>query len=705
MSKTKTPSVLEVQARYAIFAALADGRRVLDFDCQDGRGLGMLAEGGAAEITALASEPHTVVKELAEAGIEGVEVMFAGPLPLAFEDQTFDLVICHDLPERLLADERWVAELRRIIAPEGYLALALANADGPVLSALWGGSVKAPIAYQDLYQKLAPTFGQMSAFGQSPVAGTLFFDFASEEEDPGLTLDRSLLSEDGEQPGWFVLLFGPEAVHRDDLALVQIPFAELAEAGRGAPQQATATAAAAATAAAQADSESSNADLASTLKMLEVVERKAETAEAELEAARAELETARSELALAQQQLVAAREGASGATTVGDARLVAAPTESADGLAPKDVEAAQHELEKARAECARLEHELEAVVARQSELEGKHAERVTQLQIETDTRLRDLEERLSAEHESELVKVHEQADLRFVEQKASLDGAHAERVTQLQIDADAKAEALEDKLTNARAEIKVMGTRLEDLEHGAGGAATAKAHVERADASDQDAAGDGDLAAQVDELLARSRASETRAAAVEQELAQAKTAATALEAQVHMLLEEALHLRDSRASSSAVVARSPALTTPPSPELLGPAAEPSVTPPEPEPEPELLAPAAEPSVTPPGPEPEPELLTPAAEPIAAAPMHPVRTEPLFDLFDETEAPPPAGLDAGAAVAQKESPMFGELDVDDAAGGSVDPKATSAPAAPKTQSPLDDLEDLLAASIPTPPARS
>ena len=39
---------------------------------------------------------------------------------------------------------------------------------------------------------------------------------------------RSLLEEEAEDAGWYVLLFGPEKVTRDDLIIVEQPYAEVA---------------------------------------------------------------------------------------------------------------------------------------------------------------------------------------------------------------------------------------------------------------------------------------------------------------------------------------------------------------------------------------------------------------------------------------------------------------------------------------------
>ena len=227
---------LEIQARYVLLAPLAEDRRVLDID-SDVISLSLLAEAGATELTATTSNPSALSADLQTAEIEGVEVVPDLSLPLNFEEDAFDLVICHDLGEQMIADSQWIEQVRRVLSPTGYLVLTLATPEGQFLSDLLGQRFTSKITYEDAFERLSDTFGILTTIAQSPLAANVFWDVESEEEEPDLGYDRSLL-EDDEEPGWYVLVFGPEAVHRDDLTIVQVPFSSLAQAVLGADRPA-----------------------------------------------------------------------------------------------------------------------------------------------------------------------------------------------------------------------------------------------------------------------------------------------------------------------------------------------------------------------------------------------------------------------------------------------------------------------------------
>ena len=93
---------------------------------------------------------------------------------------------------------------------------------------LSGQRDSSPLTYEECFEKLSESFGEAALYGQAPVVGSMFFDFESEEEDPDPSLDRSLMIDD-EEPGWYVMVFGPEKLRRDDLAIVQHPFARVTQ--------------------------------------------------------------------------------------------------------------------------------------------------------------------------------------------------------------------------------------------------------------------------------------------------------------------------------------------------------------------------------------------------------------------------------------------------------------------------------------------
>ncbi len=279
MSMREQPRAeLELQARYVMLTGLAEDRRILDL-AAEARGLLLLAEAGAAELTGAADDPERLRRELADAGVEGVDVVPRPGLPLPFADAAFDLVLFPDLAAALLDDETWLTELRRILAADGYLVLALANPNGRRLSDLVGATFAAPLTYEEAFARLSPTFGSLTVFAQSPLVANLFYDLESSEEDPGLVFDRSLLDEDTDEAGWYLLVFGPTQIHRDDLAIVQVPYAPVLQAVRGQPvEQALAVASVEADQRAEAELRAEKEELAARVLSLqdELVRRQRE---------------------------------------------------------------------------------------------------------------------------------------------------------------------------------------------------------------------------------------------------------------------------------------------------------------------------------------------------------------------------------------------------------------------------------------------
>ncbi|MBI3179474.1 MAG: methyltransferase domain-containing protein, partial [Deltaproteobacteria bacterium] len=370
---------LEVDSRYVFLTSLAAERRVLDLG-GSGRALLTLAEAGTAELTHCSDDAAAVQAALNDAGVEGVDVRGGAELPLPFEDQAFDLIICHDLGDKLVRDEQWAAELRRVLDPAGYLVLALANPEGKVVSDLTGERFSAPLTYQQAFEKLSPSFGVLTLIGQSPVVANLFYDFESDTEEPGLVFDRSLLTEESEEAGWYVLIFGPEAVHRDDLTIVQAPYPAVIEAvaatrGAGAPAE---------TAEAPADA----ARLAELEELVERFRRDRDVLASRLAAQQDELETAQSALKNLQS---GAGEGAAPAAT-GDEEAAAlreqtAQLEAALDQARERAESAVQDLVTEREAGAELQRKIAELSEQVDQLRGEVAagnERVSLAEAERD---------------------------------------------------------------------------------------------------------------------------------------------------------------------------------------------------------------------------------------------------------------------------------------------------------------------------------
>jgi SAM-dependent methyltransferase len=114
-------------APYRLVAALARGKRVLDAGCGTGEGCVILAAAGAGSVAGV--DPEQAVIEAVRGRVpDGIDLARAEPGELPHPDASFDLVTCFDAagPAGALP---WVAELARVLAPEGLLAVSAGAAE------------------------------------------------------------------------------------------------------------------------------------------------------------------------------------------------------------------------------------------------------------------------------------------------------------------------------------------------------------------------------------------------------------------------------------------------------------------------------------------------------------------------------------------------------------------------------------------------
>jgi SAM-dependent methyltransferase len=112
-------------ARYWWVSGLAEGRRVLDAGCGVGYGSAMLAAAGAAGVVGMDIAADAVAAA-AEANPE-LEFVAGDVHALPFADASFDLVVCFEVIEHVTEQDAVIAELARVLAPEGVLAVSSPN--------------------------------------------------------------------------------------------------------------------------------------------------------------------------------------------------------------------------------------------------------------------------------------------------------------------------------------------------------------------------------------------------------------------------------------------------------------------------------------------------------------------------------------------------------------------------------------------------
>jgi 2-polyprenyl-3-methyl-5-hydroxy-6-metoxy-1,4-benzoquinol methylase len=112
-------------ARYWWAAGLVGQKRVLDAGCGVGYGSAMLAAAGAEEVIGI---------DIARAAVAGAEQVYPGVAfavadvrALPFDDGRFDVVVCFEVIEHLNGQPEVIAELARVLAPDGVLAISSPN--------------------------------------------------------------------------------------------------------------------------------------------------------------------------------------------------------------------------------------------------------------------------------------------------------------------------------------------------------------------------------------------------------------------------------------------------------------------------------------------------------------------------------------------------------------------------------------------------
>lgn len=115
-------------ARYAWAAQFARGRRALDAACGMAYGTNMLMDAGATAVVGVDLDPD-VLAEVRPSAREGITFEAADLRKLPFADDEFDLITCFEAIEHVPDPEIVLDELRRVLRPEGLVALSTPNRD------------------------------------------------------------------------------------------------------------------------------------------------------------------------------------------------------------------------------------------------------------------------------------------------------------------------------------------------------------------------------------------------------------------------------------------------------------------------------------------------------------------------------------------------------------------------------------------------
>ncbi len=119
----------EHRGRYCWAAQAVTGQSVLDAGCGTGYGLAILAEAGASELTGVDIDPGAVAAAQDRAAERGATVAQGDLQALELPDDSFDVAVCFETIEHLASPEQGLAELRRVVRPDGILIVSSPNPD------------------------------------------------------------------------------------------------------------------------------------------------------------------------------------------------------------------------------------------------------------------------------------------------------------------------------------------------------------------------------------------------------------------------------------------------------------------------------------------------------------------------------------------------------------------------------------------------
>ncbi|WP_312417934.1 class I SAM-dependent methyltransferase [Shinella sp.] len=117
-------------ARYSMARPFADGKRVLDIACGEGYGAYALAtRWNAAHVTALDIAPEAIASAKHNFSADNIEFGVASAYDLSkiFPENSFDLIVSFETIEHLEDPERFLREIKKVVAPDATIIISCPN--------------------------------------------------------------------------------------------------------------------------------------------------------------------------------------------------------------------------------------------------------------------------------------------------------------------------------------------------------------------------------------------------------------------------------------------------------------------------------------------------------------------------------------------------------------------------------------------------
>jgi SAM-dependent methyltransferase len=212
-------------------ATLAD-RRVLEVGDLGPLMAEYLAELGAKKVVTALSDKARLEQIRRSGEHAGADFRLVRDGVLPGDDGAFDLVIDFGLAAALARGETWrLDEVHRLLSPDGFALTALASGQTPGLPALLSRDKvpSPPLGYRALAETLTERFEVVQVYFQSLLLGFFFGSFDMEPGEEGIAPHTGLMGEEAEPAAYYLFTFGNAVPVLEDVSLVQIPFASIAE--------------------------------------------------------------------------------------------------------------------------------------------------------------------------------------------------------------------------------------------------------------------------------------------------------------------------------------------------------------------------------------------------------------------------------------------------------------------------------------------
>jgi chromosome segregation ATPase len=209
----------EFLPRYLLIEQALEKRNVLEVGTLDIRSLVKLYDSGAARVLGTSADPSRFDRSVLRG--RAIDVLRMEPGNLDFGDTAFDVILVVDLAKELAHNPGFVAEVRRILRPDGFCLLGY-GADGRSLVELIDDDPKVlAMEPNEIEAGVRAIFPDARFYLQSPFVGVTIHPKGLDPSEADVSLDPSLATTS--RPSHVIAFCGraPEAAYR---TLVELPF-------------------------------------------------------------------------------------------------------------------------------------------------------------------------------------------------------------------------------------------------------------------------------------------------------------------------------------------------------------------------------------------------------------------------------------------------------------------------------------------------